>query len=90
MSNVKKTPRRYGVWWICCNKEFTHDEFKSHLLDDHKVDVNEKTQGTKKMLMHLDGSDYFSSQYEWEIAGVKGIIQNTCSKRSKSSRMYWE
>lgn len=86
------TNRRFGSFWVCTvckdNPEFEHKDMMQHMSAVHNIDVK-NTKGRKSMLMHLDGSDYFSSQYEWEINGMK-FLQTTCSKRSKQDAMYWE
>ncbi len=88
-SPVSKKERRYGCWWVCCDKEFPSvDEMKAHLLEVHKIDGS-KTQGTRSMLAHMDGADWFSWDYKWEYPGLT-FTQHTCQKRDKASRMNWQ
>ncbi len=32
-----------------------------------------KTKGKKSLLIHIDGADFYTSNYEWEINGKKFI-----------------
>lgn len=86
----EKTQRRFGSFWICPNckddPEFEHDAMMEHLKTVHNIDT--KTKGTKRVLMHLDGDTWFSWDYEWEINGLK-FNQHTCQKRSKEDAAYW-
>jgi hypothetical protein len=88
---MKKTTRRYGSFWSCPNckdtPEFDHAGMMAHMRDAHGIDTK-NTKGTQRMLMHVDGSDFFASDYEWEINGLK-FNQSTCNKRDPQSAMYW-
>ena len=85
------TKRRYGSFWICqgCqgNPEFEHAEMMAHLQEVHGIDPK-TTKGTKTMMTHMDGTDWFASQHEWDIAGLKCLQTTTC-KRSAESKRYW-
>jgi len=85
-TSKKKTERRFGSWWVCptcANAEFDQSEMRAHFRDAHGIDST-TTKGTRVMLSHLDGSDWFSWNYEWTIAGMK-FLQSTCTKRTKST-----
>ena len=90
---AKKAPekRRYGSYWICqgClgNPEFDHAEMMTHLQEVHGIDTK-TTKGTKTMMTHMDGTDWFASQHEWDINGLKCLQTTTC-KRSAESKRYW-
>ena len=91
MSAKKAPKRKYGSFWCCpnCSKEpdFTHEAMMTHLKEAHGIDAK-TTQGTKRMLMHIDGSDFYESQSEWTIAGLK-FYQTTRNQRTGEDAMMW-
>lgn len=92
MSKKKeKQERRFGVWWNCPNckdsPEFTTEQIQKHIREVHGV-KSEKIGGKRSMIMHMDGSNYFSSVYEWEIEGLK-YTQSTCHKRTGENAALW-
>ncbi len=72
--------------FTCCGQVFKFNEFKKHVTETHKLDVT-KTQGKKSMLMHLDGSYYFSYNYQWELETGLRFTQYTMQARSKDDYM---
>ena len=48
---------------------FLREELAKHVKEVHGIDP--KTKGKRKMLMHLDSTEYARSTYEWNIAGLK-------------------
>ena len=58
--------------------EFTPTELKEHLEGVHGIT---ETKGHRKMIFHLDGEDFFQSDYEWELDGVKLVQQVRCKRR---------
>lgn len=57
--------------FTCCNKIMDFTNFKKHLIEDHKLNENQ-FKGKKQMTLHIDGSYWFSSTYEWELeSGLK-------------------
>ena len=86
-----KPERKYGSFWVCpnCpgNPEFEHQAMMVHLKETHGIDVK-TTKGTRRMLMHVDGSDFYSSAYEWEIKGLK-FLNSTCHKRTGQNTAMW-
>jgi hypothetical protein len=57
--------------FTCCGKTMQFKEFQDHLTDDHKLS-KEKRKGTRQMVMHMDGSYWFSYTYQWELeSGLK-------------------
>ncbi len=87
---VKKKPakseRRFGEWWIDLNLPERPEVAQSgkamvaYLKDKYGID-GKTTKGARSMVMHMDGADWFSWQYEWEIGGKK-FAQFTCHKRN--------
>ncbi len=86
-----KKERKFGVSWTCpqCegNPEFDHPQMMKHLAEVHQIDPK-TTKGTKRMMMHVDGSDFYASQYEWTI-GEKIFVQNACHKRTGLNKQMW-
>ncbi len=66
MSKKTKKPTLVETWntWTCSewSMDMNFDEFKTHLKEVHQIN---ETSGKKSMLMHLDGSKWFQSNYEW-------------------------
>ena len=50
--------------------EFTHAEMMKHLKEIHQIDPK-TAKATRRMTMHLDGRDWFQSNYEIVIDGKK-------------------
>jgi hypothetical protein len=75
--------------WFCQECEgtpqFERAEMMRHLKDVHQIDPT-TAKGTRRMIMHLDGRDWFQSNYEWEINGMKFSNQVRC-ERSKNDMM---
>ena len=46
----------------------TPEQTKEHLQSVHKVS---SFKGTKTLLFHVDCQDSYTSQYEWDVQGVK-------------------
>lgn len=88
-SKAKREPVKASNVWKClaCDKqpEFEHKQMMEHLRSAHQIDTK-NTKGNRSMLMHMDGADWFSCQWEWEINGMK-FIQKTVSPRGKSDPM---
>lgn len=55
-----------------CDKDevtrLTAAEFQKHLVENHNI---KSTSGTRSMMMHVDGSKWYSHLYEWAIEGKK-------------------
>lgn len=89
---MAKAKTREGEWnlfkCLSCKgePEFTPEELKAHLQDTHGIT---ETKGTRRMIFHLDGTDFFQSEYEWQIGEVKLDQQVRC-KRDKESKKLWE
>lgn len=76
--------------WICtcCEGEphFLHKEFVEHVKTIHGIEPG--TQGTRKMLMHLDEQEYARSTYEWTI-GEFTFTQLSIHRRAEDDMMRW-
>lgn len=56
----------------CCDKVFSHGDFLHHLTADHGFVKG--TQCRRSLVQALDGSDFYSNTFEWEIpCGEKTI-----------------
>jgi hypothetical protein len=63
-------------------------KMRNHMAADHGVSGN--FQGSRMMMMHVDGSEFFSSSYEWEFKTNKGIVkafQCVVTRRAKDDLM---
>lgn len=91
MKKKKKDTRRYGSFWTCPNcfgtPEFSHEKMMAHMQEKHSINPA-KTKGKRNMLMHFDADTWFSSSYEWEIAGLK-FTQSVCTNRSGENAAMW-
>lgn len=87
----KPDTKRYGSFWTCPNcegsPEFEHKDMMTHFTEAHQIDPA-KTKGKKSMLMHMDGSNWFSSSYEWTIGELK-FNQSITTKRTGSNPEMW-
>lgn len=77
--------------WICLecegNPEFERPEMIKHMKDVHQIDPKTAT-GTRSMTAHIDARDWFQSNYEWVINGLKFANQIRCH-RAKNDMMRW-
>lgn len=95
MKTKTKKQRKQAVetihTWTCvsCQDKPTmpHAEMIQHLLEKHGL--QKPLQGTKQMLMHLDGTDWYSSTYSWKIGEVELQEFWQCPRR-KDDMMRWE
>lgn len=88
---LEKREKKFGSWWSCetCGEKqpsMEQAEFIKHLEEVHHI---KETKGTRSLMMHLDGADWYSYAWSWEIGGLK-FVQTTNSKRSKQDAMYWK
>lgn len=59
--------------WVCfCQPDqpMNTGEFRQHLVDAHEV---REHQGVRTLKFHIDATDFYQSEYEWDIQGVKAI-----------------
>ena len=61
----------------------SYDEFKNHLIEVHDVNVDYDLKGTKKMIMHIDGSGFHSSTYAWKLLNGVEFFQYVIVARNK-------
>jgi len=72
--------------FTCCEKTYTFKEFQEHLQNDHKLS-KEQFKGKKSMLMHLDGAQWFSYNYQWELESGLKFTQYVMMARDKNDPM---
>lgn len=60
--------------WKCLEcegrPEFEHADMMKHMQEIHKIDTK-TAKGTQKMIMHLDGRDWYQTDYEVTVNGLK-------------------
>lgn len=86
---MKKKEKSFNIWkCLECegNPEFEHADMMKHMREVHQIEPK-TAKGTKKMTMHLDGKDWYQSNYEIEIDGKK-LINFVRNKRNKNTRIY--
>lgn len=92
MSKRSKEVEASSVWGCvtCANKEeMTHEQMLAHLKTVHGLE----TKGLKcsrRMMMHMDGDTWFSSQYEVTVHADKGnilLVNSTMIPRAKDDMM---
>lgn len=66
--------------------EFHHKPMMQHLKEVHGIDPK-IARCSREMIMHLDGRNWFQSNYKWIIDGKK-FINFVRIKRNKNTRMY--
>lgn len=70
--------------FVCCEKEFTPKEVIEHLEKEHGIAKG--TEGTRSMTLHIDGKDFYSSQYVWQFGNLK-LTQIVREPRSNGDLM---
>ena len=88
MAKGYKLRKKYNVFYCetCAeHPEMSMDEMKAHLETVHGIT---KLEGTRSMILHVDGPDFYCSKFAWEIGGVK-LTQECQNKRSGEDAMYW-
>lgn len=68
-------------------------DFIDHLVAVHQAPGPENIKGTKRMLAHIDGRDWFGGSDEWTFDFGQGEVKAVNSyrqKRSRESQMYWD
>lgn len=61
-------------------------EFKHHLFEVHNL-KSDQLKGKKQMMMHMDGQQWFSSQYEWALETGLKFYEFTKMARAKDDMM---
>ena len=70
----------------CKGKPMTQKNFMDHLREVHKLDPD-KLKGHSKRLMHMDGKDWYSSEYLWTLESGLTFNQYCRNQRSKNDPM---
>lgn len=66
-----------------CNSEaMQFGEIRKHLVDVHQSDG----KGTKQMISHMDGRDWYGSVYRWAFGDVI-VIESITAEREKDDPM---
>jgi hypothetical protein len=65
--------------------EMTPEEAIEHVKIVHGIS---EMKGTRSMIVHLDGKDFYCSKYAWDIGGVN-LTQECQNRRSPESAAYW-
>lgn len=79
----KKEVKEYNICTcLSCegNPEFDHPEMMKHLSEKHGID-SKSSKGTREMLMHMDGEDFYTWRYKWTLDAGVTFEQETCNKR---------
>ena len=62
--------------------EYSRVQVGSHLLDVHGIDIK-IVKCRRDMLMHLDGRDWYQSNYRYDFGSGVTLINYTRNKRGK-------
>lgn len=82
---MKKDSKEFDNWWCkSCEKEIPKAELVDH-LKEHGITTD---NGTRSMISHADGQDFFDWTFEWDIGGVK-FIQHTRTLRRGADKRAW-
>lgn len=74
--------------FTCCDKAMGYKDFREHLLAVHKLDIKAELKAKKSLLMHMDGDNWFSYNWQWELENGLKFTQYTKQARSKDSMMF--
>jgi hypothetical protein len=90
------TKKTQNSWWCdtCSDSQkMTHSEMLEHLKNAHGLETK-GLKCKKSMLMHLDGSDFYSSTWQVTIVPLSGseikMTNATCNPRSTSYPSFME
>jgi len=77
--------------WQCNECEgqptFPHGQMVKHLKEVHQIDLK-TAKGTQEMTMHLDGREWYQTNYEIEIDGKK-FARFVRNERAADDMMRW-
>lgn len=80
-----KEPAKPSNDWICLQcpgkPSFEHPAMMEHLKNVHQIDTK-NTKGSRALLAHIDGSDFFTYTWEWTIRDLK-FVQNIVCPRNR-------
>jgi len=89
-AELRKNPINIFRCAACKDSEAMEFEaFKKHLQAAHQINPDDKEQmsGSRKMIMHMDGSFWFSSNYEWVLHGGLKFFQFCKNARASNDLM---
>lgn len=89
IKETKKEGTSFNDWkCMSCEgePEFGHVEMMKHLQEVHGFNPK-TTKGSRQMTLHLDGRDWYQTNYRWEINGLV-FMQFVRNARNKHTRMY--
>lgn len=95
MSKAKPQPEKPKTFnhFICdsCKDAVAMElkEFKEHLASVHGIDAT-NFKGRKQMVMHMDGADWYASNFKWTLEGGLIFHQHVQNARGKSDPMRFE
>lgn len=82
----KDSPKSFNIFWCdTCktNKEMSHAEMRRHIQKVHGLDPK-TSKCNARMVLHLDGRDYFQSKYEITFqtsSGPVNLTREICCER---------
>jgi len=68
-------------------RSLSFDEFKKHLFEVHAL-PEDHLKGNREMLMHIDGSYWFASHFQWTLDSGLVFSQYIRMARDKKNKMY--
>ncbi len=89
MKNMDKTADSFNIWQCeSCEgqPEFEQADFEKHLKEVHGIDPKDM-RGSRSMVLHIDGRDWYQTNYEWVIKGL-AFLQSCRNKRNKHTMIY--
>ena len=87
---AKPDERKFGTWYIDQahpDKEIDIKDIVAYCQNTYGLDVTHM-KVPMKMVMHIDGSDFFSWVHECDIGGHK-FTKCSCDKRTGEDAMLW-
>jgi len=74
----------------CKDKDaMVFEEFKHHLFTQHSLKADQ-LKGKKQMVMHMDGTQWHSSTYDWTLDSGLKFTQFVKMARAKDDPMRYE
>lgn len=70
--------------WTCCDTAFSQPEIVEHLKAAHNIEM--PIEGKRRMTMHLDGQEFFQSNYEWTVGDLV-LHQSVRTERAEDDMM---
>lgn len=83
----KPQPVKPSNLWTCqscpLTKALEHQEMMDHMKQVHNIT---DPKGKRMMTLHLDGTDSYTSQYQWTIGGLE-FCQTVTTQRAPDDPM---